>query len=154
MPTVAVELSCNFHWRTEALSHFTFMRQLISPTVPKEGAKSKSRKRRLGFKAVLCLGAALASVTAVVLWVQSPKGSKIDSKSVVPEEAALKTVPVAKAIRADLTKDISLYAEFRPYQEIMLHAKVSGYVQYIRADIGDHVKAGGAFGEVGGSRIK
>jgi len=51
-------------------------------------------------------------------------------------------VPVAKATRANLVKDISLYADFRPYQEIMVHAKVSGYVQSMLVDIGDHVQAG------------
>jgi RND family efflux transporter MFP subunit len=104
------------------------------PTVSKETAKP--RKRGFGFKAALCIGGLLIIVTIVVLWAQSPKAS------VVPEGAALKTVPVAKASRANLTKDISLYAEFRPYQEIMVHAKVSGYVQSIRVDIGDHVQAG------------
>ena len=33
-------------------------------------------------------------------------------------------------------------AEFRPYQEVELHAKVAGYLQKITVDIGDQVKAG------------
>ena len=33
-------------------------------------------------------------------------------------------------------------AEFRPYTEVELHAKVSGYVKEMKVDIGDRVKAG------------
>jgi RND family efflux transporter MFP subunit len=51
-------------------------------------------------------------------------------------------VPIVKADRENLSNNISLYGEFRPYQEILVHAKVSGYVQSIQVDIGDHVRAG------------
>ncbi len=40
------------------------------------------------------------------------------------------------------TAQITIPAEFRPYAEVELHAKVSGYVKQIRVDIGDRVHAG------------
>jgi RND family efflux transporter MFP subunit len=52
------------------------------------------------------------------------------------------TVPVMKAARADLTTDIKLTAEFEPYQEVDVMAKVAGYVSAIRVDIGDRVADG------------
>ena len=52
------------------------------------------------------------------------------------------TVAVAKVDREDLYKEVPLYAEFRPYLEVELHAKVSGYLQRINVDFGDKVKAG------------
>ncbi len=52
------------------------------------------------------------------------------------------TVAVAKAVRGDLSQYTTLTAEFMPYQEVSVHAKVAGYVQSISVDIGDHVKAG------------
>jgi RND family efflux transporter MFP subunit len=52
------------------------------------------------------------------------------------------TVAVAKVDREDLFKEVPLYAEFRPYLEVELHAKVSGYLQTINVDFGDKVKAG------------
>ncbi len=100
---------------------------------------ARSRRSAFVFKAALCLGGVL---TTVMLWAEIPKGSKENSKPAPGDETALQTVPVAKAWREDLTKHISLYAEFRPYQEIMVHAKVSGYVKSIGVDIGDHVKSG------------
>ena len=51
-------------------------------------------------------------------------------------------VPVVKASRADLTTDIKLTAEFEPYQEIDVMAKIAGYVSAIRVDIGDRVGEG------------
>jgi RND family efflux transporter MFP subunit len=51
-------------------------------------------------------------------------------------------VAVVKAARQDLARGMELSAEFRPYQEIDLHAKVAGYVKAIYVDVGDHVRAG------------
>ena len=52
------------------------------------------------------------------------------------------TVPVAKVARADLSRDLVLTAEFRPFQEVDLMAKVAGYVKQINVDIGDRVSEG------------
>ncbi len=51
-------------------------------------------------------------------------------------------VAVARVEREDLFRQISFPAEFRPYTEVEVHAKVSGYVQQMKVDIGDRVKAG------------
>jgi RND family efflux transporter MFP subunit len=55
---------------------------------------------------------------------------------------AIPVVAVIKVDREDLYRDITIPAEFRPYNEVELHAKVSGYVKRINVDIGDKVKAG------------
>jgi RND family efflux transporter MFP subunit len=41
-----------------------------------------------------------------------------------------------------LSNSMTFQGEFYPYQDVMIHAKVSGYVNPIRVDIGDRVKAG------------
>jgi len=51
----------------------------------------------------------------------------------------LPVAPVAKAVRADLARQVVLTAEFRPYQEVDVHAKVAGYLKEIYVDIGDRV---------------
>jgi RND family efflux transporter MFP subunit len=58
------------------------------------------------------------------------------------DAAALPTVAVVKVSRQDLFKEISVPAEFRPYTDVEVHAKVSGFVKQISVDIGDRVKAG------------
>ena len=55
---------------------------------------------------------------------------------------ATPTVAVARVAREELFKAIDIAAEFRPYAEVDVHAKVSGYVKQMRVDIGDHVQAG------------
>ncbi len=52
------------------------------------------------------------------------------------------TVAVAKAVTEDLSHDLAVTAEFRPYQEVDLMAKVAGYVKSISVDVGDRVKQG------------
>ncbi len=49
---------------------------------------------------------------------------------------------VAKVARGDLSQALTLAAEFRPFQEIDVHAKVAGYVKSINVDVGDRVRAG------------
>jgi len=56
----------------------------------------------------------------------------------------LPTVAVSVVTREPLSETLTLSAEFRPYQEVRVHAKVAGYVESIPVDIGDHVKAGQA----------
>lgn len=52
------------------------------------------------------------------------------------------TVAVAKVGRADLANDMLLTAEFEPFQEVDVMAKVSGYIKEIKVDIGDRVREG------------
>jgi RND family efflux transporter MFP subunit len=57
-------------------------------------------------------------------------------------------VAVAAASRGDVAEVLTMAAEFRPYQEIDLHAKVAGYVKSIAVDVGDRVKPGQLIAEL------
>jgi RND family efflux transporter MFP subunit len=52
------------------------------------------------------------------------------------------TVAVAKVTRGDVTQVLTVAAEFRPYEEIDVHAKVAGFLKSISVDVGDRVQAG------------
>jgi RND family efflux transporter MFP subunit len=54
----------------------------------------------------------------------------------------ISTVAVAKADREDMSRELTLTAEFKPFQEIDVMAKVAGYVKNINVDVGDRVKQG------------
>jgi RND family efflux transporter MFP subunit len=56
--------------------------------------------------------------------------------------AEVPIVAVVQATRADLSSDLILTAEFEPFQEIDVMAKVSGYIKEIKVDIGDRVQQG------------
>jgi RND family efflux transporter MFP subunit len=57
-------------------------------------------------------------------------------------DAAGVTAGVTKVTREDLFKEVTIAAEFRPYVEVALPAKVTGYVGKMNVDFGDKVKAG------------
>jgi RND family efflux transporter MFP subunit len=60
------------------------------------------------------------------------------------EEAAVEApaVAVVKVVVGDLSREIVLTAEFKPFQSIDVMAKVAGYVKSINVDVGSRVQAG------------
>src|ERR1019366_5340914 len=59
------------------------------------------------------------------------------------QPADIPTVTVAKASTEDLSHGLVLTAEFKPFQEVDVMAKVAGFVKQINVDVGDRVKQGG-----------
>jgi RND family efflux transporter MFP subunit len=57
-------------------------------------------------------------------------------------EAPPATASIAPVTRGNLASTLTVAGEFQPYQEVELHAKVSGYIRRINVDIGDRVKSG------------
>ncbi len=58
------------------------------------------------------------------------------------ETVGVQTVAVKAAGRETLTRTLTLTAEFIPYQEVDVMAKIAGYLQKINVDVGDHVLPG------------
>ncbi len=100
-----------------------------------EQLQSTMKPHRLGISAAIIVGAIGGFWIIHHAHAQSAAVDAV-SRSVVP------TVAVAKAGREDLYKEVTIPAEFRPYEEVALHAKVSGYVKEMNVDFGDKVKAG------------
>jgi RND family efflux transporter MFP subunit len=69
-------------------------------------------------------------------------GTLTSCKSSTPPPAELPTVPVTTAGPATLENNLILSAEFQPFQDVDVMAKVAGYVKVIRVDIGSHVQQG------------
>jgi membrane fusion protein, multidrug efflux system len=57
-------------------------------------------------------------------------------------------VQIAHLTKGPITRSITLPAQVLPQQQATLYAKVSGYLQSIRVDKGDHVKAGAVLAHV------
>ncbi|HWF86249.1 MAG TPA: efflux RND transporter periplasmic adaptor subunit [Vicinamibacterales bacterium] len=81
----------------------------------------------------------LAFATALAGWGLNTACSRPHAAEAAPDMPA---VSVAKVVRGDLGQTLTLAAEFRPFQEIEVHAKVAGYVKAIYVDVGDRVAAG------------
>jgi RND family efflux transporter MFP subunit len=93
----------------------------------------KSHKNRLPLIAAL-------SFIPVVFVTGCGSQDKVSAKQ--NSSAQAPSVAVAEASVQDLSHTLVLTAEFRPYQEVELMAKVAGYVKQISVDIGDRVKEG------------
>ena len=52
------------------------------------------------------------------------------------------TVAVAKVKTENVSRQLALTAEFKPFQEIDVMAKIAGYLSKINVDVGDRVKQG------------
>ena len=81
----------------------------------------------------------LAALGAFLL---SSCGNNKDAQASTSATSEIPTVAVAKVATADLSRDLILTAEFKPFQEVDVMAKVSGYVKEIRVDVGDRVREG------------
>jgi RND family efflux transporter MFP subunit len=64
------------------------------------------------------------------------------AKASQSEDSALQPAAVALAEPKHLLNSITLSGEFRPFQEVDVHAKVAGYIRKMYVDVGDHVRAG------------
>ena len=78
-------------------------------------------------------------VALVVFWLAHHAHAQAPVKADAANTAA---VGVAKVTREDLSKQVTIAAEFRPYLEVALPAKVTGYVSKMNVDFGDTVKSG------------
>jgi RND family efflux transporter MFP subunit len=67
---------------------------------------------------------------------------RVRDRDADPKAAEISAATVALARRGALSNTLTLAGQFQPYQEIEVHAKVSGYVQHIYVDIGDRVRTG------------
>lgn len=88
---------------------------------------------------------ALAAAGAVIFLASC---AQTEAARVTPERGAPPSVAVAEVTRQDLGRSVELAAEFRPYQEVDLHAKFAGYLKAIHVDVGDRVRAGQLIAEL------
>ena len=91
----------------------------------------ESRKWQIAFTAGV-----VALVVASTFWLQSRLGRTHAA------EGTHGRVAVARFERRPLKNVLTLSVEFKPFQDVDIHAKVAGYIRKISVDVGDHVKAG------------
>jgi len=84
------------------------------------------------------IGAGTLALIALIVVIEY----RVRDRDADPRAAEIPSATVVLALRGVLSNTLSLAGQFQPYQEIDVHAKVSGYVQHIYVDIGDRVRAG------------
>ncbi len=82
----------------------------------------------------------LVAVLSIPVWRAFTSHARTPTPAVKADTA--QSVAVARVTRQDVYNQVTIPAEFRPYEEVELHAKVAGYVKEMKVDFGDRVKAG------------
>jgi membrane fusion protein, multidrug efflux system len=95
---------------------------------------------RIWIGGILLIAVALVSI--LVMMARHNKTYADDSKGRIVEEKAGPVVSAVIAGKAVRGKELMLSGEARPYQEVTLYAKTSGYMSNIYVDKGDKVHAG------------
>src|ERR1051325_7219209 len=95
------------------------------------------RKMERKYTYIVISGFVLTSCTAAQL---SVLGHKARANQI--EKPVVRTAAVVLAQYRPISNSLVLSGEFRPFQEVDVHAKISGYIRKIYVDVGDHIKAG------------
>ncbi len=74
-------------------------------------------------------------------WVTRPPTEADDAEHVVANTAEA-AAAVARVERRSVGSTLAIAGEFKPFQDVDVHAKVAGYIRAIYVDVGDHVKQG------------
>jgi RND family efflux transporter MFP subunit len=93
----------------------------------------------LGLLRTIMRGCAL--LLTPFLFLLAPACSR-PGESAPETSTAAPMAPVVKVSRQNLTNELEIASEFRPFQEIDVHAKESGYIRQLNIDWGTHVKTG------------
>src|ERR1700730_11053310 len=72
-------------------------------------------------------------------------GARANSAS---DSGGATTAAVARVERRNLGSTLIIAGEFKPFQDVDIHAKVAGYIRKIYVDVGDHVKEGQTLAEL------
>jgi RND family efflux transporter MFP subunit len=97
------------------------------------------RKMRFGYKQVVFVAViALIVVATLVTRIRSEKVTAASTKAPPPRAS------FAVASKGPIANTLTVAGEFLPYQEVDIHAKVTGFIKKISVDIGDHVHGGQA----------
>jgi RND family efflux transporter MFP subunit len=89
----------------------------------------------------IAVGIFLAVVISAWRWVgRGP--TEADDQNHSPATLSETVAAVARAERHNVGNTLTIAGEFKPFQDVDVHAKVAGYIKVIYVDVGDHVKSG------------
>jgi RND family efflux transporter MFP subunit len=100
----------------------------------------KPKKNMTRTQIIFALAALL--VIAAVIWRWQSRANTDASENGPANGAAAVHAAVARVQRRTLGATLTIAGEFKPFQDVDIHAKVAGYIRKIYVDVGDHVKQG------------
>ena len=86
---------------------------------------------------------AVLLVIVILAWRWMGRGpTEADDQNHPIATSAETVAAVAHAERRSVGNTLTIAGEFKPFQDVDVHAKVAGYIKVIYVDVGDHVQAG------------
>lgn len=85
------------------------------------------------------------SAVCMLVLASTSCSSGVDKKVQAVSERPARVAAV-RAARVDIGRELELAAEFRPFQEVDIHAKIAGYLKSIHVEVGDRVAQGQLIG--------
>ena len=104
---------------------------MTTQSPPRVSPGTRRRSNRLTLVILL-----IAIAGGLYFWLRGPSAPGERAPEAIP------SVAVARVTRQDLSEQVPIPAEFRPYVESELHAMVTGYVSKMNVDFGDKVHKG------------
>ena len=95
----------------------------------------------------IAMAAVVVFVFAAWRWIARTPTEAEDKGRAGKAEGALPAA-VVSVERRDIVNVLVISGEFKPFQDVDVHAKVAGYIRAIRVDVGDHVKEGQTLAEL------
>src|ERR1700694_5640962 len=93
-------------------------------------------------KSLLRIAGMATAILSIAVYLSATAGCARSSDSTSVSADTPLSAAVVQVRRAPVSNTLSIAGEFLPYQEVELHAKVTGYIRHINVDIGDHVRKG------------
>ena len=91
----------------------------------------------------LWIAAGILLAIVLLVWRWNSRGpTEADDQNHPLASAAETVAAVAHAERRTVGNTLTIAGEFKPFQDVDVHAKVAGYIKVIHVDVGDHVRAG------------
>lgn len=82
-------------------------------------------------------------LSALLAWMIVRRGqAEGEDPDGTPVSGATGSAAVVRIQRGAIENSLTISGEFKPFQEVDVHAKVAGYIKTIYVDVGDHVKTG------------
>jgi RND family efflux transporter MFP subunit len=91
-------------------------------------------------KFVIGIAVLFGSILLVWRWLERTPTEADDQNHQVSSGDA--PAAVARVERRTIANTLRISGEFKPFQDVDVHAKVAGYIKVIYVDVGDHVKQG------------
>jgi RND family efflux transporter MFP subunit len=85
-------------------------------------------------------GAVLVAVCLLAWFWIGRSSSEAEAPSKAASDSNAAPAAVAHVERHTIANTLTISGEFKPFQDVDVHAKVAGYIKVINVDVGDHVK--------------